>query len=615
MESGENAYGHRLANSQFWIGSEAKIVLLLSFADPMRSNGNAWMSWFRCKPDNRLCRLITDCRLSLRESSAAFAERKATISTTPGPLGWRPRLLPAAASRLVAWLSGSAITRNGALLAILVTLITPSLGMAGEPDPVSAAEESITAAELKNHVNFLASDTLEGREAGTHGGYAAAAYIVQALRKLEVQPGGQERDFYQYFHPNYRNVLAVLPGSDPKLKDEHVLIGAHYDHVGYGNRNNSRGTIGRIHNGADDNASGTAGILEVIEALAGLDKKPRRSILVAFWDGEEEGLLGSKFYVSYPTVPLRQIRLHVKIDMIGRLRPESFEVFGWRTAPGLRRMITRHNDGLHINFKYDYLADSDHWPFYQHSVPSLMLHTGKHDDYHTSKDDAPLVNIKGLRQVSQYLLRMVLDSANADVLPDFREQSWRELQSVAHLPERQSDPERAPSRLGIKFDSELSDQNIVRVTRLTPDGPADAAGLKVDDEIIEFAGVRVSDVPDFRLLVAAASSPVSTLVRREEEELEIEIQLRGEPTEWGFEYRRDSAEPDSIVVTAVTAAGPGDLAGLKRGDRIHSLSQELPEDNAELKQWLRESTGPLSVDIERDGKLSTLMLRRVVVDE
>jgi len=559
------------------------------------------MSWFRFEQDNSWypCR-----RFAAPRDGGAH-----------GSWGWRPRLLPAAASRLVAWLPDSAITRIRALLALLVTLTMAEFGVAGEPDPVAIAEESITAAELSNHVHFLASDTLEGREAGTNGGYAAAAYIVQALRKLDVKPAGQEQDFYQYFHPNYRNVLAVLPGSDSKLKDEHILIGAHYDHVGYGNRNNSRGTIGRVHNGADDNASGTAGILEVIEALAGLDEKPKRSILVAFWDGEEEGLLGSKFYVSYPTVSLRQIRLHVNIDMIGRLRPESFAVFGWRTAPGLRRMMTRHNDGLHINFTYDYLADSDHWPFYQHAVPSLMLHTGKHDDYHTSKDDAPLVNIKGLRRVSQYLLRVVLDSANADALPDFREQSWHELQSVAQLPELQEGPERTPSRLGIKFDSELSDQNIVRVTGVTPDGPADAADLKVDDEIIEFAGVRVADVPDFRLLVAAASSPVSTLVRREEEELEIEIQLRGEPTEWGFEYRRDSAEPRSIVVTSVSAAGPAELAGLERGDRIHSLSDGLPRDNAELKQLLRESTGSLNADIERNGKLSTLVLQRVVVDE
>ncbi len=529
--------------------------------------------------------------------------------------GCRPRLLPAAALRFTAWLTDSAIAQNGMMLAVLVTLATANSGVAGEPDPVDAAQESITASELKNHVNFLASDTLEGREAGTHGGYAAAAYIVQELRKLKVEPGGQERDFYQYFHPNYRNVLAVLPGSDEKLKDEYVLIGAHYDHVGYGNRRNSRGTIGRIHNGADDNASGTAGILEVIEALAGFDEKPRRSILVAFWDGEEEGLLGSKFYVSYPTVPLRQIRLHVNIDMIGRLRPESFQVFGWRTAPGIRRMITRQNEGLRIKFTYDYLADSDHWPFYQHAVPSLMLHTGKHDDYHTSRDDAPLVNIKGLRQVSQYLLRVVLDAANADTLPDFREQSWHELESVTHLPERQAEQERAPSRLGIKFDSELSDQNIVRLTRITPEGPAEVAGLKVDDEIIEFAGVRVSDVPDFRLLVTAANSPVSALVRRDEEELELEIQLRGEPTEWGFEYRRDSSEPDSIIVTAVTAAGPGELAGLKQGDRIHAFSQEFPEDNAELKQLLSETAGPLSVDIERNGRLSTLTMQRVVVDD
>lgn len=511
----------------------------------------------------------------------------------------------------VAWLT---------LATVLFTLVLCARGLADESEPelesnpVATATETITEAELKNHVNFLASDTLEGRQAGTHGGYAAATYIVQELRKLDVKPGGQERDYYQYFHPNYRNVLAVLPGSDPELKDEHVLIGAHYDHVGYGNRNNSRGTIGRIHNGADDNASGTAGILEIVEAIAGLEEKPKRSILIAFWDGEEQGLLGSKFYVSYPTVPAKKIRLHINVDMIGRLRPESFEVFGWRTAPGLRRMFAQNNDNLRIKFTHKYVADSDHWPFYQHAVPSLMLHTGKHDDYHTSKDDAPLLNFNGLQQVSRYMLRVVLNAANADTLPDFRREAWNEPLAVSHLPELQAAPEPSPSRLGVKYDGEQSAKGIVRLTQVTADGPADAAGLQLEDEILEFAGVRVSDVSDFRLLVAAASSPVVAQIRRDEEELEVKIQLRGEPIEWGIEYRRDTAEPDSLIVTAVASGGPADVAGLERGDRIHSLSETSVSDDEPVKRLLRESND-LSVVIERHGKVSTLMLQRVVVAE
>ena len=482
-------------------------------------------------------------------------------------------------------------------------------------DPLTEAAASITEAELRNYVNFLASDTLEGREAGTHGGYAAAAFITQELRKLEaVKPAGQDNDFFQYFHPNYRNILATIPGSDPQLKDEYILIGAHYDHVGYGNRNNSRGTIGIIHNGADDNASGTSGILEVAEAIASMETRPKRSILIALWDGEEEGLLGSKFHVSSPVVPLKRIRLHINVDMIGRLRPESFEVFGWRTAPGLRRWLTDHNDGLHVKFTYDYLADSDHWPFYQQGVPSLMLHTGKHDDYHTAKDDAPKVNFEGLQRVSQYLFRLVLDAASADTLPKFRNQSWHELQTLAQLPERIPD-QTLPSRLGLKFDSELSQDGVVRLTEIEQDGPAHAAGLRAGDEILEFAGRRVSEETDFRLLVAAAVSPVAVHVFRDEEELDFQVRLRGNRMEWGFQFRRDSAEPDSVVVTAIFTGSPAAIAGLKRGDRIRSLDGKPVREPVSFRRLLRESAGPLPVRIERNGQLLTLTLQRVVLDQ
>lgn len=482
-------------------------------------------------------------------------------------------------------------------------------------DPLAEAASSITEAELRNHVNFLASDTLEGREAGTHGGYAAAAFIAQELRKLDaLQPAGQENDFFQYFHPNYRNILAVIPGSDPELKNEHVLIGAHYDHVGYGNRNNSRGAIGIVHNGADDNASGTSGILEVTEAIASMNPKPKRSILIAFWDGEEEGLLGSKFHVSSPAVPLKQIRLHINIDMIGRLRPESFEVFGWRTAPGLRRWVTDHNDGLQVKFTYDYLADSDHWPFYQQGVPSLMLHTGKHDDYHTAADDAPKINIKGLQRVSQYLLRLVVDAANAETLPKFRNQSWHELQTLAQLPERIPD-QALPSRLGLKFDSEASEEGVVRLTEVERGGPADAAGLLVGDEILEFGGRQISEGPDFRLLVAAAASPVAVHVFRDDEELDFKVTLRGDRLNWGFQFRRDSAEPDSVVVTAIFTGSPAEIAGLQRGDRIRKLDGESVSEPASFKRRLEESVGPFPVEIERNGQLQTLTLQRVVLNQ
>ena len=122
--------------------------------------------------------------------------------------------------------------------------------------------------DLTRHINTLASDTLEGRAAGTDGGRAAGSYLVQQLRRLKLSPGGHDGDFFQEFsEQGYRNILAVIPGTDPALRHELILVGAHYDHVGLGTKRNSRGPLGQIHNGADDNASGTAAVLELAEAF------------------------------------------------------------------------------------------------------------------------------------------------------------------------------------------------------------------------------------------------------------------------------------------------------------------------------------------------------------
>ena len=119
----------------------------------------------------------------------------------------------------------------------------------------------------------------------------------------------------QTFGDDYRNILLLLPGDDSHLAGELIVAGAHYDHVGYGNRQNSLGPIGRIHNGADDNASGTSVLLETIEAFARSGLKTRRSILFAFWDAEERGLVGSRYWLSHPTVPLERVKLDVTPGM------------------------------------------------------------------------------------------------------------------------------------------------------------------------------------------------------------------------------------------------------------------------------------------------------------
>ncbi len=195
--------------------------------------------------------------------------------------------------------SASAIQRwfLGPLLALLVAVSTSVLP-AGS---FTSAVETIHKRELRQHCEVLASDTLEGRETGTHGGEAAGTYIAGVLRKEKhALPAAPDGDYFQPFPPNSRNILVRIPGGDAALGREYVVVGAHYDHVGYGNSRNSRGPIGFIHNGADDNASGTAALLELVDAFCSLDVPPKRSLLFVFWDGEEEGLLGSHYWISAP---------------------------------------------------------------------------------------------------------------------------------------------------------------------------------------------------------------------------------------------------------------------------------------------------------------------------
>ena len=194
---------------------------------------------------------------------------------------------------------------------------------------------SITAEESGRHVDVLADDTFEGREAGSRGGLAAGGYLVEFLRANGISPAGEDGGYYQSFDRGFRNVLAIIPGRDAELRDEYVVLGAHYDHVGYGQSHNSLGPTGRIHHGADDNASGTSGLMEVIQAFTMLPQPPRRSLLFAFWDGEEQGLLGSKHWIAHPTVPLEHIRMTFNLDMIGRLRDNRLEIYGARQAPAI----------------------------------------------------------------------------------------------------------------------------------------------------------------------------------------------------------------------------------------------------------------------------------------
>ena len=376
---------------------------------------------------------------------------------------------------------------------------------AGRPraaEMLAASVSSITAADAARHVEALADDAFEGREGGSRGGRAAAAYIVEQIEPLGFEPAGEAGSWYQPFGAGLRNVLALLPGRDPALARELVVVGAHYDHVGYGTERNSFGPFGFVHNGADDNASGVGGLIEVMEALQRLPEPPRRSILIAFWDGEEKGLLGSNHFVRVRPEPLADCRpvFSINLDMIGRLRNDRLVVYGARTSPELRRRLVGVNNdpraaaGLELAFDWDILEDSDHYPFIAARIPTVMFHTGLHDQYHRPSDDVELINFAGIPPVARLTLALVTAIADEDQRPTFRAASQAESNATRRrLEERRPPGGPSRGRWGIVTRADPCEPSTPIVVDVREDAPAQRAGLRPGDRLLSVDGQSFAD--------------------------------------------------------------------------------------------------------------------------
>ncbi|HWB10096.1 MAG TPA: M20/M25/M40 family metallo-hydrolase [Pirellulales bacterium] len=480
----------------------------------------------------------------------------------------------------------------------------------------SSVLSSITATDLRRHAERLADDTLEGREAGSRGGQAAGHYLGREFQRHQLAGGVASRSYYQTFGSQYRNLLGLLEGSDPQLQKEVILVGAHYDHVGYGNAQNSYGPTGYIHNGADDNASGVAGLLELVEAFSRLEARPKRSILFALWDGEEKGLLGSEHWVAHPTVPLDRVRLAINLDMIGRLQRNRVETFGIRSGYGLRRLISLNNadTDLAFDFSWTMREDSDHYSFYKRSVPVLMFHTGLHSDYHRPSDDVEKLDFPGMERIVRLLFGVVYDAATEPRMLGFRPASKKETSETQQQRERRSPP--PPGRLGIVWEGADEGQGSgLRVVQVTPESAAARAGVRVGDRLLRFAGHdlgRQDVTVDLRGLVLAARNPVTITVARSgiAQPLDLTVQLAGEPVRLGVSWRTDDAEPQAVVVTRVVPGSPAAQAGIQVNDRLYQVSGQPFTGEAEFRRLVSEVEGDtLDLVAERQGRIRTVSVR------
>ena len=497
------------------------------------------------------------------------------------------------------------------LVSVVALLALPFVLQAAEKSAsYKAALESITGEDLLARDKVLADEKLEGREAGTPGGLEARKYLIEQYTKLKLQPAGPEGKFEQPFMSNFCNIVGVIPGRDPALKNEYVLVEAHYDHVGHGGHGMSYDP-GGIHPGADDNASGSSALMEIVQAFTFLSEPPKRSVLILATDAEEKGLFGSKHWAAHPTVPLEKVVAGINMDMIGRLRDDKLYVYGMRTGVGWRRLISEQNDDLRMNldFNWEFKPNADYYPIYEKGVPVLMFHTGLHENYHRTSDTPDRLNAPGMSRVARLVFCVVAELAERPERIAYRSGAKRENERTETLLTEQSPT--PPSRLGVTVDSAVNnDLPGVRIMKIEADSPASRAGLKEDDRILEFSGREVQKCDDLIGMVMTAESPAKAVVRgpQEEKSREIQIDLAGHPMRLGFTWRVDEAEPKALIVTHVVSGTPAALVGMLPGDRIYQVAGRDFADENEFIGLAKAAADALDLLIERNGKIQAMHL-------
>lgn len=281
------------------------------------------------------------------------------------------------------------------------------------------------------------------------------------------------------------NVIGLLEGSDPKLKQEYLVVGGHHDHVGYGRDRRNRDDAKFIHNGADDNASGTSAVLEIAQAFTSAKSRPKRSIIFMTFNAEERGLIGSRHYVNNPLVPLTNTIAMINLDMVGR-GAQGLDVGGVGTSPGFLKLIKDSASDFDLNLTTNPggKAPSDNTSFYNKDMPVLFFYTGRHDDYHKPTDDWQKIDQSEIGEITRMAYVVATKLANAPERPKFTKSDGN--------PVRRG---RTRLLLGIVIDTEYRGEG-VRAADVDDRFPAGKAGIRKGDILKSLDGKPMGNVGD-----------------------------------------------------------------------------------------------------------------------
>jgi hypothetical protein len=321
-----------------------------------------------------------------------------------------------------------------------------------------------------------------------------------------------------------RNVIGLLEGSDPVLKNSYIVIGAHYDHLGMGGTGSGSRFMDSlaVHNGADDNASGVAGVLELASFLAAEGASLKRSIVFVAFDAEELGLLGSRYFVSNPLIDLKEVVAMVNFDMIGRLKEENPAVMVGGTGTSVEsEEILGHLEtgGIKLSFSPEGYGPSDHAAFYAENITVFFFSTGAHEDYHTPDDDWDRINYEGTKEVLEITRQLAEVLAGRDELLTFREAGPKQQEGRGGY--------RFKVTLGIMPDFTSTVEGGLGVGGVKKDGPAYKGGILKGDVITAIDGLQINDIYDYmnRLKKLQPGQRISVDVLRDDKKQVLIIEL------------------------------------------------------------------------------------------
>ena len=394
-------------------------------------------------------------------------------------------------------------------------------------------------ADMRQAVAYLASQELGGRYPGTAGDTLASEFIVDKLRSLKLKPfkGKKAKDYYHDFTYTKKdkevvthNIIAVLPGKDKRLRNEYIVVGSHYDHLGMGGEGSGSrrpDTLG-VHPGADDNASGDAVVLELAKHF----KKVRspRSIIFMFFGAEEQGLIGSKNFIEWMKkedaqrkrlpADIKGIVAMVNLDMVGRMRDNALSVSGTGTSSEFKAIAEEvaAQTNLNISCTPDGYGPSDQASFVAADIPVLFLTTGGHMEYHTPDDVPSTLNYDGMQQTLEYTQELVGRLASMPQTPDFINVPGSSTMKHAKF----------KVTLGLMPDV-MGASRIpgLRADIVVAGKPAHNAGIRSGDIIQEIDGKPVKDIEEYmqRLSELQADTTIPVKVLRGEETITFQVHL------------------------------------------------------------------------------------------